>query len=89
MTLGPTLEPLLLLRLAGTPRPGVGRVFCAARGRLLGDESTETVAVRCTEGRRRTTVCVEAPLLMEDLEERKLFRELLRSTSRGFGVARA
>jgi len=81
ITLGPTLEPLLLLLLAGTPRPGVGRRFWAASGLLLGEESTDTVApVRWTAGRRLTTVCVEAPLLMDDREERRLFLELLRST---------
>lgn len=81
ITLGPTLDPLLLLLLAGTPRPGVGRIFWAASGLLLGEESTDTVApARCTAGRRLTTVCVEAPLLIEEREERRLFLELLRST---------
>lgn len=44
ITLGPTLDPLLLLLLAGTPRPWVGRRFWAASGLLLGEESTDTVA---------------------------------------------
>lgn len=90
--LGPTLEPLELERLAGTPpkpakRVGLLRRFCVVRGLLLGEESTDTVCrgdlfkLLFPMG-MRLTVCVEAPLFMEEREERKLLRELLRSTSR-------
>lgn len=89
--LGPTLEPLELERLAGTPaakRLGLVFIrFCVVKGRLVGDESADSVCrgVLCNplpDMGMRFTVLVEVALLMEDREERKLLRELLRSTSR-------
>lgn len=90
----PMLEPLLLLRLAGTGvrladapltiRICGGMLFCIVSGRLLGDESTDTVCsgVLLTTIGIRLTVFVEAALLMDERDERRLFLELLRSTSR-------
>lgn len=77
---GPILDPLELLRLAGTRFEdlAIGE-FCVARGRLLGDDSVEEVMY----GLRATlrTVLAETELFRDDRELRKLVRELLRSTS--------
>ena len=81
--LGPLLELLELLRLAGTVV--LMREFCIVKGRLLGvelaDEVDSIADLATIKGWRRTTVLVEALLLMEERDER-LFLELVKSMLR-------
>lgn len=91
--LGPMLDPLELLRLAGVPESGV-RALLALRGRFEGELCREREEVGRPEvvpadesgddfGRNGTflTVLVETALLREERDERRDVRELLRSTS--------
>lgn len=90
--LGPMLEPLELLRLAGVPERGV-RALLALKGRFVGELCRERDDVGRPEvlpvdsgddlGRNGTflTVLVDTALLREEREERRDVRELLRSTS--------
>lgn len=89
------LDPLELLLLAGVPDSGV-RMLPALRGRLVGELCADRVdatgpdpdrpleVVRGDDfGRNGTflTVLVDTALLSEERDERRLVRELLRSTS--------
>lgn len=90
--LGPMLDPLELLRLAGVPESGI-RALLALRGRFEGELCREREEVGRPEvvpddsgddfGRNGTflTVLVETALLREERDERRDVRELLRSTS--------
>lgn len=90
--LGPMLDPLELLRLAGVPESGV-RALLALRGRFVGELCREREEVGRPEvvpaesgddfGRNGTflTVLVETALLRDERDERRDVRELLRSTS--------
>lgn len=82
MVVGPILEPLELLLLAGTRVPAVRvgvPVFCRSNGFLL--KADELLAAVCGFSGIFFTVFVETALFNDDLELLKLVRELLLSTS--------
>lgn len=94
--LGPMLDPLELLRLAGVPAR-VDLALLALSGLFAGELCADNDDVTCELpppspldelkgedfGRNGTflTVLVETALLREERDERRLVRELLRSTS--------
>ena len=90
ITLGPMLDPLELLRLAGAPERGV-RALLALSGLFVGELWREREDVGRADvpvngddfGRNGTflTVLVETALLRDDRDDRSDVRELLRSTS--------
>ena len=82
IVVGPMLEPLELLLLAGTRAPTVRvgvPVFCRSKGFLL--NADELLAAVCGFNGIFFTVFVETALFNDDLELLKLVRELLLSTS--------